>query len=130
MPGELSPAQRLIQAVAYPGHAVLLKDGHVVLSSGDADVVATLAGVGRSGVSTVTLDGGLVACAQSPRSHVLVVGVPARLDTTTVHARITSALALFAGPAAHGPWNGGGSAGGGSGAPAELGLPVPRSRPN
>jgi len=133
MPSEIDPVLRLLQAVSYPGHGVLLDGGAVVRSCGDDAIVARLVALARQtdDQSAVLLAPDLLACAlRSESGHTLAVAFPSsRTSLGILRLRIRKALSLFA------RRSGGfvpptGNDGGGSGAPAELGLPVPRARAN
>jgi hypothetical protein len=133
MPGELSAATRLLQAVCYPGHGILL-DGHrAVVTSGDAEVLASLRLLVEERPliesCTLVLDEALQACIERRGNRVLLVAVPRTIDALAVHAKLRRAMDLFLGPPV--PWvpDPDGNDGG-SGAPAEVSLVRMRRRSN
>ena len=132
----MKPAQRLLQAVCYPGHGVLVRGREVALSSGDGEVVRALARIARDTpdavpAGTEALDDAHVVCWCRDATYVLAVAVARGLDTQVVHARIERALALYArGTTTSGWLPPGGSGSGPSGAPAELFLRRPPRRPS
>jgi hypothetical protein len=133
MPGDLSPARRLLQAVCYPGHGILMDGPRVVVSSGDEEVLASLRLLVERrppvGSCTLVLDDALQACIERRGDRVLLVAVPRALDALAVHDKLRRAMDLFVPPAL--PWvpdRGGNDPS--SGAPAELSVARARRRPN
>jgi hypothetical protein len=135
MPGEIDPANRLLQAVCYPGHGLLLRGGNLVLASGEPNIIVALERVAnerKDDAFTVRFDEGLFACVRRAFDHTLAVLVPVAIDPTVVHKRMGNALALYARATPWIPWGdrGGGSGFPPSGAPSELSARPVLRRPS
>jgi hypothetical protein len=132
MPGDLPPPQRLLQAVCWPGHGVLLLGRRVVLWSGDAALLSraaqALPALEPGDRATRSFDDELVVCCRRQGDHVLAVLVPNTLDTSAVHHKLDRAIALYA-ASSDLPWTPTGG-GGPSGAPAEVSVARVRPRPS